>query len=101
MRIRRVASDDLGGAATEAALEEMDGVLIPGGFGVRGVEGKVDAVRFAREHAVPFLGICLGLQCAVIEFARHVCGLEGANSSEFDPACDDSGQSTCCPSRRT
>ena len=64
----------------------MDGVLIPGGFGVRGVEGKIDAVRYARERGVPFLGICLGLQCAVIEFARDVCGLEGANSSEFDPA---------------
>jgi CTP synthase len=86
VRIRWIASDDLGGAATEAALADVDGILIPGGFGVRGVEGKVDAVRFAREHAVPFLGICLGLQCAVIEFARNVCGLEGANSSEFDPA---------------
>ncbi len=60
--------------------------MIPGGFGVRGVEGKVAAVRFARERKIPFLGICLGLQCAVIEFARHVIGLEGANSSEFDPA---------------
>jgi CTP synthase len=85
--IRWVASDDLGGEATATALGDVDGILIPGGFGVRGVEGKVDAVRFAREGAVPFLGICLGLQCAVIEFARHVCGLEGANSSEFDPAC--------------
>jgi CTP synthase len=87
VRIHWIASDDLGGGATEEALAEMDGVLIPGGFGVRGVEGKVDAVRFAREQHVPFLGICLGLQCAVIEFARHVCNLEGANSSEFDPAC--------------
>jgi CTP synthase len=86
VQIEWVASDDLGGAATEEALAVADGILIPGGFGVRGVEGKVAAVRFARERAVPFLGICLGLQCAVIEFARHVCGLEGANSSEFDPA---------------
>jgi CTP synthase len=86
VQIRWVASDDLGGDATEAALEGVDGVLIPGGFGVRGVEGKVDAVRYARERGVPFLGICLGLQCAVIEFARDVCGLDGANSSEFDPA---------------
>jgi CTP synthase len=86
VRITWIASDDLGGDATETALAGMDGVLIPGGFGVRGVEGKVEAVRFARERGVPFLGICLGLQCAVIEFARHVCGLEGANSSEFDPA---------------
>ena len=61
----------------------------PGRFGVRGVEGKVDAVRFAREHGIPFLGICLGLQCAVIEFARHVCGLADANSSEFAPGTPD------------
>jgi CTP synthase len=86
VRIHWVASDDLGGERTEALLADMDGILIPGGFGVRGVEGKIDAVRFARERGVPFLGICLGLQCAVIEFARNVCGLEGANSSEFDPA---------------
>jgi CTP synthase len=86
--IRWVASDDLGDGNTEQALEIADGILIPGGFGVRGVEGKVDAVRFARERGVPFLGICLGLQCAVIEFARHVCGLENANSSEFDPMND-------------
>ncbi|HEY6567745.1 MAG TPA: CTP synthase [Actinomycetota bacterium] len=86
VQIRWVASDDLGGVATEEALEGVDGVLIPGGFGIRGVEGKVAAVRYARERQVPFLGICLGLQCAVIEFARTVCGLEGANSSEFDPA---------------
>jgi CTP synthase len=83
--INWVASDDLGGQATEEALSGMHGILIPGGFGVRGVEGKVAAVRFARERGVPFLGICLGLQCAVVEFARNVCGLEGANSSEFDP----------------
>jgi CTP synthase len=86
VQIRWVASDDLGGNATEEALRGADGVLIPGGFGIRGVEGKVAAVRYARERKIPFLGICLGLQCAVIEFARHVCGLEGANSSEFDPA---------------
>ena len=86
VEIEWVASDDLGGAATEEALADADGILVPGGFGVRGVEGKVDAIRYAREHGVPFLGICLGLQCAVIEFARNVCGLEGANSCEFDPA---------------
>jgi CTP synthase len=83
--IRWVASDDLGGEATEQALDGVDGILIPGGFGVRGVEGKVAAVRFARERGIPFLGICLGLQVAVVEFARNVCRLEGANSSEFDP----------------
>ncbi len=81
-----VTSDDLGGQATEDALGSADGILIPGGFGVRGVEGKVAAVRFARERKIPFLGICLGLQVAVVEFARNVCGLEGANSAEFDPA---------------
>jgi CTP synthase len=86
VQINWIASDDLGGGATEQVLESADGVLIPGGFGVRGVEGKIDAVRFAREGDVPFLGICLGLQCAVVEFARNVCGLEGANSAEFDPA---------------
>ena len=72
VQIRWVASDDLGGEATEEALRGVDGVLIPGGFGIRGVEGKVAAVRYARERGVPFLGICLGLQCAVIEFARNV-----------------------------
>ncbi|MEX0983477.1 MAG: CTP synthase [Actinomycetota bacterium] len=89
VRVHWIASDDLGGEATESALASMDGILIPGGFGVRGVEGKIDAVRYAREQRVPFLGICLGLQCAVIEFARNVCDMPGANSSEFDPACTD------------
>jgi CTP synthase len=81
-----VASDDLAGNGGMQVLASADGILVPGGFGVRGVEGKVDAIRYAREEGVPFLGICLGLQCAVIEFARDVCGLQGANSSEFDPA---------------
>jgi CTP synthase len=58
--------------------------LVPGGFGERGIEGKVEAIRFARERGMPFLGICLGMQCAVIEFARHVVGLEGAHSTEFN-----------------
>ncbi len=81
-----VASDELAAAGAEEALARADGILVPGGFGVRGVEGKIDAIRFAREREIPFLGICLGLQCAVIEYARNVCGLAGANSSEFDPA---------------
>ncbi len=68
------------------ALDRYDGVLIPGGFGGRGISGMVDTVRLLRETKVPFLGICLGLQCAVIEFARNVCGLDGADSSEFEPA---------------
>jgi CTP synthase len=89
VRIRWVASDELISGEVEEILADVDGVLVPGGFGVRGVEGKVDAVRFARERGIPFLGICLGLQCAVIEFARNVGGLPGANSSEFDPTCPD------------
>ncbi|MBM4320143.1 MAG: CTP synthase, partial [Deltaproteobacteria bacterium] len=66
-------------------LLQADGILVPGGFGERGTEGKIQAVRFAREQKIPFFGICLGLQLAVIEYARHVLGLEGANSSELDP----------------
>jgi len=66
-------------------LEGFDAILVPGGFGRRGVEGKIEAIRYARENDVPYLGICLGMQLAVIEFARHVCGLAGANSTEFDP----------------
>jgi CTP synthase len=67
-----------------ASLKAMDAVLVPGGFGVRGTEGKIVAIRYAREHKVPYLGICLGMQLATIEFARHVAGLEDANSTEFD-----------------
>jgi CTP synthase len=69
----------------EALLEKADGVLVPGGFGGRGIEGKIAAARYAREHDVPYLGICLGMQVAVCEFARHVADMEGANSAEFDP----------------
>lgn len=65
-------------------LKGMDAILVPGGFGARGVEGKIAAARYAREHNVPYLGICLGMQIALIEFARHVAGLAGANSTEFD-----------------
>ncbi|MGD9694828.1 MAG: CTP synthase [Thermoleophilia bacterium] len=68
-----------------AHLAAADGILVPGGFGGRGIEGKIEAARHARESGTPYLGICLGMQVAVIEFARHVVGLEGANSSEFDP----------------
>jgi CTP synthase len=67
-------------------LEEVDGIVVPGGFGARGTEGKIDIIRQARERNIPFLGLCLGLQLAIIEFARDVCGLKGANSTEFDPA---------------
>jgi CTP synthase len=64
----------------------LDGILVPGGFGDRGIEGKIQAIQYAREQRVPYFGICLGMQCAVIEYARHVCGLDGANSTEFNPA---------------
>ena len=66
-------------------LESIDGILVPGGFGDRGIEGKINVIKYARENKVPFFGICLGMQCAVIEFGRHVCGLKDANSTEFNP----------------
>ena len=80
-----VDAETLSLAEAERRLSEADGMLIPGGFGIRGIEGKIAAARFARENGIPYLGICLGMQVAVVEFARHVAGLEGANSSEFDP----------------
>ena len=81
-----IASEDAEGLLAEGRLHDLDGIVVPGGFGVRGVEGKIAAVTYAREHKIPFLGLCLGLQCAVIEYARNVVGLAGANSSEFDHA---------------
>jgi CTP synthase len=84
--IRWVASDECQTeAGAQKALGGVDAVLVPGGFGVRGIEGKVGALRWARERQVPTLGICLGLQCMVIEYARHVAGISGASSTEFDP----------------
>jgi CTP synthase len=83
------ADPDVGERRVAGALHGLDGVLVPGGFGVRGVEGKIEAIRWARRHEVPFLGLCLGLQSAVIEFARSEVGLVGANSSEFEPGCAD------------
>jgi len=84
VRIKWVDAENIEKDGLENYLEHVDGILVPGGFGDRGIEGKIMAVRYARENAIPFLGICLGLQCAVIEFARNVCGLE-AGSSEFEP----------------
>ena len=84
--IRWVASDDC--ATLEGAQQELgdvDGIVVPGGFGIRGVEGKIGAIRYAREHQIPILGLCLGLQCMVMEVARSLAGLEGAASTEFDP----------------
>jgi CTP synthase len=81
VRVELVNSEDL----DLDALESADGIFVPGGFGDRGIEGKIEAARVARERGIPYLGVCLGMQTAVIEFARHVAGMEGANSSEFDP----------------
>lgn len=83
VEVRWVKAEDIEHAGAERYLSDVAGLLVPGGFGERGVEGKIEAIRYVREHNIPFLGICLGLQCAVIEFARNVCGLKGANSTEF------------------
>ncbi len=83
--IQWIASDDCTDAkTTKEAMKDIDGVVIPGGFGVRGIEGKLNVIKYARENNVPFLGLCLGMQCAVIEYARNVVGLKGANSTEFN-----------------
>lgn len=84
VRILRILSEDVVREETRAILEKVDGILLPGGFGERGVEGKIEAVTIAREHNIPFFGICLGMQCAVIEYARNVLGMKDANSTEFD-----------------
>jgi CTP synthase len=84
VKIEYLDSEEIEANGTEC-LGHLDAVLVPGGFGKRGTEGKITAIRYAREHGVPYLGICLGMQLATIEFARNVCGLEGANSTEFDP----------------
>ena len=85
VKIRWINSEELTDQNAPELLGGVSGILVPGGFGSRGIEGKISAIRYARENKVPFLGICLGMQMAVIEFARHVCGLEGAHSSELDP----------------
>lgn len=85
LKLRCIESEELSPGAADEMLKGVRGVLVPGGFGYRGLEGKIQAVRFARERGVPFLGICLGMQCAVIETARNLAGLQGANSAEFDP----------------
>ncbi|MGH3651142.1 MAG: CTP synthase, partial [Acidimicrobiia bacterium] len=87
--LRWVPSDELTGLLSDSYLEDLDGIVIPGGFGYRGVEGKIQAIRYARENDVPLLGLCLGLQCAVIELARSVLGMPDANSTEFDPSTPD------------
>jgi len=77
---------ETGDHSYKAQIEDYDGLLVPGGFGKRGIAGMLNAIRYARENKVPYFGICLGMQTACIEYARNVCGLESADSSEFDPA---------------
>ncbi|ACO34176.1 MULTISPECIES: CTP synthase [Acidobacterium] len=86
LRVTWIEAEGLEAPNYEQQLSGFDGILVPGGFGKRGVEGMLNAIRYARENKVPYFGICLGMQTACIEFARNVCGLQGANSSEFDPA---------------
>ncbi|MGB3057377.1 MAG: CTP synthase [Candidatus Omnitrophota bacterium] len=84
VEIRRVDSESISKASAKKLFKEIDGILVPGGFGYRGIEGKIKAITYARENGIPYFGICLGMQTAVIEFARNVCGLKKANSSEFN-----------------
>jgi CTP synthase len=86
VNIEWIAAEQLDWPGCVESLRKYDGILVPGGFGLRGVEGMINAVRFAREYKVPYFGICLGMQTIVIEYARNVCGLKGANSTEFNPA---------------
>ncbi len=89
VNVHWIESEQMSWPECAADLQQFDGILVPGGFGRRGVEGMITAIRYAREHKVPYFGICLGMQTMVIEFARNVCGLEHANSTEFDPATPD------------
>lgn len=87
VKIRWINAEELedAGVSLEKVFAGVKGILVPGGFGNRGIEGKIKAIQYARENKVPFLGICLGMQCAVVEFARNVCGMKDANSTEFNP----------------
>ena len=85
VEIRWIPAEEVDGLLASQHLEGLDGILVPGGFGIRGIEGKIEAIRHARENQIPFLGLCLGLQCAVIEFSRNVLGYTRAHSTEFDP----------------
>ncbi len=86
VEIVKIAAEDIEEGIHLNGLKKVSGILVPGGFGTRGIEGKILAAKYARENKIPFLGICLGLQCAVIEFARHVCGLKEAHTTEIDTA---------------
>jgi len=85
LHLRWINAENLEAEGAECYLEGVNGLIVPGGFGIRGVNGKIAAVKYAREHQIPFLGLCLGMQCSVIEWARHIAGLEEANSAEFAP----------------
>ncbi len=85
IEVKYLDSETIDASNVARELADVDGLLVPGGFGGRGAEGKIQAIRHARETGIPFFGICLGMQMAVVEFARHVCGIAGANSTEFDP----------------
>ncbi|HOX86560.1 MAG TPA: CTP synthase [bacterium] len=89
VELKWLFADSMNGDNIDQHLRDVSGLLIPGGFGERGIEGKIAAIRYARENDMPFFGICLGLQCAVIEFVRHVCGMAEANSTEFNPSTAD------------
>jgi len=85
VEIKRIDSEAIQKEGPHKLLKDVSGILVPGGFGYRGIEGKIKTIKFARKNKIPFLGLCLGMQCAVLEFARDVCALEGANSTEFKP----------------
>jgi CTP synthase len=87
VRVKRVLAEEVERVGPAKLLGDVQGILVPGGFGLRGIEGKIAAIRYARERRVPFLGLCLGMQCAAIEFARNVCGLAGADTTENHPDC--------------
>ncbi len=84
VEIKKIDSEEIEKYGPEKFLNNVSGILVPGGFGTRGIEGKIKAINFARTRQLPFFGICLGMQCAVIEFSRNVCGLQNANSTEFN-----------------
>ncbi len=100
VNVRWVDAEHMSYEEAVASLDEVDGVLVPGGFGSRGWEGKILACRVARERGIPYLGICLGMHVAVSEFARHVLGLDGANSTEMDPETPHPGDRPASRSRR-
>jgi len=85
VNLKHIHSEDILEDNVDAMMEGLDGILVAPGFGERGIEGKILAIKYAREHKVPFFGVCLGMQCAVVEFARNVLGMEGAPSKEMNP----------------